>query len=427
MSSSTRLKLKTPLLPILVFIVLIVRLFDPYAGWTILLVGLGGAWLISWWWARALARALTLRREVRYGWAQVGDRLEERFTLKNQSFFPALWVELVDYSTMPGYKASCATGVGGSAQNSWQMDGVCSRRGLFRHGPASLLTSDPFGIYSVEISAPHSSSLLVMPVIIPLPDTQIPPAGWSAGGRPTREALEQMVTVSSIRPYVPGEPLRWIHWRTTAKFGELFVRMFDGDPSGDWRLILDLDQDFHDGDGQEKLLEDAISLAASLAMVGLSQGKAVGLSVNGLQPTWLAPRSGDGQRWEILRLLAMAEPGSCRLKQFLTIQPSASQRSASSILITASQSPDWLKTYQPSTASLIFLIDSESYNLPGHLQDFHHLLVQIGYRHQIISRSLFDRPESHPGTRGTHEFRVTPSGRAILVNPTSDQEWRELS
>ena len=70
------MRLNTRLLPALVGLLLVLHLAVPYRGWLVLLVGLGGAWLVSYVWARSLARGLGLVREMRFGWAQVGDRLE---------------------------------------------------------------------------------------------------------------------------------------------------------------------------------------------------------------------------------------------------------------------------------------------------------------------------------------------------------------
>ena len=56
-----------------------------------LLLTAGVVWLASFAWARSLARSLRLIREMRFGWAQVGDQLEERFTLINHGVYPAIW------------------------------------------------------------------------------------------------------------------------------------------------------------------------------------------------------------------------------------------------------------------------------------------------------------------------------------------------
>ena len=77
----SRVTSRTRLAPALLAILAILTILDDYQGWRFLLLGLGGAWLLSRWWARSLADQLSLRREMRFGWAQVGDRLEQRFTL----------------------------------------------------------------------------------------------------------------------------------------------------------------------------------------------------------------------------------------------------------------------------------------------------------------------------------------------------------
>ena len=194
------------LLPLLVIALVIMQLIDPSRVWTILLVGLGGLWLISYVWARSLAEHLTVVREMRYGWVQVGDALEERFTLKNAGWLPATWVEIEDHSSLPGYDASLATGVDGLGTNQWRKKGTCSRRGLYQLGPTSLHTGDPFGIFSVTITDPAKATLMVMPPVVPLPPLEIIPGGYSGDGRPIPDAPERTVDASSCLLYTSPSP-----------------------------------------------------------------------------------------------------------------------------------------------------------------------------------------------------------------------------
>ena len=99
MSAKTSAKMRAPkirlnswLLPVLVFAAMITDLVAPYRGWRILYVGIGGALILGYFWVRSLARGLDLTREMRFGWAQVGDRLVERFTLRNEGWAPGVWV-----------------------------------------------------------------------------------------------------------------------------------------------------------------------------------------------------------------------------------------------------------------------------------------------------------------------------------------------
>src|SRR3990172_6286841 len=91
------------LLIFLILVLLLLAIIDEYAGWRFLLFGFGGAWALSRYWARSMASSLRLKREMRFGWAQVGDRLEERLTLTNESSLPAVWVQIIDHSDLPGY------------------------------------------------------------------------------------------------------------------------------------------------------------------------------------------------------------------------------------------------------------------------------------------------------------------------------------
>jgi uncharacterized protein (DUF58 family) len=112
---------------------------------------------------------------------------------------------------------------------------------------------------------------------------------------------------------MPGDSLRLIHWPTSARQDELFVRLLDGTPAGDWWIFLDLDQQAQSGQGWDSTTEHSIILAASLADEGLRSGQAVGFAASSQVPVWLPPREGEGQRWEILRSLATAQPGSFSL------------------------------------------------------------------------------------------------------------------
>ena len=190
-----RPRFNAPLLPILAGLALLMQIIDPYRGWMILLIGLGGAWLLSYLWARSLSKHLRVQREMRFGWAQVGDQMEERFTIENSGWAPAIWVELIDHSTLPDHQVNWVTGVGSNQNTQWHTQGLCSRRGLFTLGPTSLRSSDPFGIYSVELEDPSSRTLMVMPPIVPLPAIEVAPGGRRGEGRPLPNAPERTVSI----------------------------------------------------------------------------------------------------------------------------------------------------------------------------------------------------------------------------------------
>jgi hypothetical protein len=71
---------------------------------------------------------------MRFDWAQVSNRLDERFTLTHVGWAPAIWVEVDDRSTLPDYYAKRVTGVRAlEGEHQWQIKGVCRRKGVFTH------------------------------------------------------------------------------------------------------------------------------------------------------------------------------------------------------------------------------------------------------------------------------------------------------
>jgi uncharacterized protein (DUF58 family) len=425
------IRLNSRLLPILVGLLLILHIVAPGRVWRILLIGLGGAWLLGYLWARSLARCLSLRREMRFGWAQVGDRLEERFTLANDGHLPGLWVEVVDYTIMPDYCVSRVTAVGGTAKTRWHTRGVCTRRGLFTLGPTALRTGDPFGLYTVTMHYPDSATLMVIPPILPLPTIEVAPGGRAGEGRPRADAPERTVSAASVRDYTHGDSLRWIHWPTSARRDSLFVKLFDGTPAGDWWIFLDLDERVQAGQGQASTEEHGVILAASLADRGLRLGRAVGLVTHGEELVWLPPGEGDGQRWTILRALALADHGSRPLAELLSrVRPRFGERT-SLVLITPSLDRRWVEALWPlmqrGAIPTVLLLDPASFGGIGDASRASAMLSDLGITCYVITRDLLDRPEAQPGRRGEYEWRVTPLGRAVTARNPRELAWKVLS
>lgn len=418
----------------------------------ILAVGLGGAWLIAWLWARALARGLVFRREMRYGWAQVGDRLEERFTLRNTSLAPALWVEVIDHTAMPDYQTGRVTGVDSRSQTQWRTQSLCTRRGVFTLGPTTLRSGDLFGIYSVTVESPSATTLMVLPPVIPLPRIEVAPGGRAGEGRPRANAPEQTVSAATVREYSPGDSLRRIHWLTTARRGSLFVRLFDNTPASHWWILLDMHHGAHIGQGQDSTEEHAITLAASLADAGLRAGQSVGLTAFGDDAdggglVWLPPQNGDPQRWRLLRALALLRPGRVALGELLERARPAMSRFSSVIVITpavafaeTARAPAWcdrlLMLQRRGVVPTVLLLDAGAYADGAHGAQVglprdqaaraSRLLAGLGIAGQVIGRDVFDRPESKPGHEGEWEWRILPTGRVAPVRKPSNVDWRTV-
>ncbi len=408
---------------------LVIEIVSPYRGWLVLLIGLGGAWLISALWARSLSRSLEVYREMRFGWAQVGDQLVERFTLSNRSNFPALWLELVDHSTLPNYHVSRGIGIGADSFIRWHLEATCSRRGLFYLGPLEIRSGDPFGLYTITLEYPATMPLLVLPPIVPLPQIEVAPGGRAGDGRPRRSSFDRTISAASVREYAPGDSRRWIHWKTTARREDLFVRLFDGTPSGDWWILLDVNQAVQTGIGENSTEELGIILAASLADRGWRAKRAVGLLANGEELLWLPPRAGAGQRWELLRSLALLSPGQSDLAALLYRVKPALRQHTSIIIITPAVAGDWIAELLPlqhrGVIPTVLLLDPSSFGGTGSTAGAAQQLTQVGVAHYTITSELLATPEARPGQG--QEWQVLGTGKAVPRHQTSDTAWKVLS
>jgi uncharacterized protein (DUF58 family) len=432
---STRLRIDSLMLPVATLAILAAQIMGASPVWKGLLVVLGGIWLISYIWARSLQKNLHLERAMRFGWVQVGDKLEEQFILYNDGLFPATWVEVTDHSTLPGYSIARATGVGSQSWNEWHTSGSCGRRGVYKLGYTVIRTGDPLGIYLVEIIKPESVTLMVMPPVIALPSIEVTPGGYLGDGLPRINAPEQTVSAAGVRQYAPGDSLRLIHWATTARLNEPYVRSLEGAPVGDWWIVLDFDRYVQAHANESETTEElGVILAASLAERGLRAHRSVGLLASGNEPVWMRPEPGKHRQWEILRALALLNPGETRLAGLLESAGPSMGHQGTLIIITPSMESDWLKPltnlFWRGFTPTVILIDPTSFGAPSsavaNAGVLDRLLGETSISHHIVTRNLLAQPDARPGPRGQWEWRIMPTGKAIPVRMPGDLTWKSL-
>ncbi|MGR6963630.1 DUF58 domain-containing protein [Geodermatophilus sp. URMC 61] len=113
------------------------------------------------------------------------------------------------------------------------------RRGRYRLGPLKLRLVDPFGLVLRSVVGADTAALVVVPRVVPLGPGG-PGGGHGAGGSGARRSLavhgEDDV---STRPYRQGDDLRKVHWRATARTGELMVRLEERPWRAQATLLLD--------------------------------------------------------------------------------------------------------------------------------------------------------------------------------------------
>lgn len=138
-------------------------------------------------------------------------------------------------------------------------------RGRYTVGPLRVSVSDPLGCVRVTRSVGAPSSLLVTPRTVPL---------WESGGTDGSQGEESprrsIIGVGEQDPvpreYQHGDELRRVHWRSTAKRGELMVRRDEQHRREHSAILLDARAAAHLGQGQHSSLETAVGVAASVAV-----------------------------------------------------------------------------------------------------------------------------------------------------------------
>ncbi len=414
-------------------LLLILQLVSPFRGWMILLVGLTSFWLLSYLWSLSLAHSLRLTREIRLGWVQVGDdvqtqKIQEWFKIDNRGWFPALWIEFVDYSDVPGYNGNRATNVGPRGLTCWEKENTCSRRGLYTLGPATLVSGDPFGLYTATFHFSESTQLLVPPSIIPLPDVQVSLGNRADMGRPRTNAFEHDISVSNVREYSPGDNPRWIHWPTSARQNELYVRNFDSLSTGGLWVLLDADKDIQHGEGEETSLEYGVILAASLADQSLRQGQKVGLIMHGEALVWLEQNEGSNHHWDMLRELAAISTGSCTISRLLNVSGNSFEPATSLIIITPNTNPAWVESLilliHREITPTVLLLDPQSFGSDTNMDAVSAKLRKFGISHQVIPREMLQLPKSHRRVSGQWSWRILSPGSRAETRHAPSLGWK---
>lgn len=363
MPAGWRIELRSgwPLLfiPLLVFM----QLLGPSPIWVALLICLVGLYAVSYAWVRNQVQQIYFERRREGAMLVVGDALQERFIVRNESALPLHWLEFADSSRLPGYNPRQVVSCGSGSSYQWRAEAHCTQRGVFRLGPHTLRTGDPFGLFGMEIAETKSESLLVYPRVAHIPELELP-RGSSSGQDRRRRAYSGSERAQAVRAYQPGDSLRHVHWPISARKGELIVTDVETEPSGDLWIVLDVNRLVQSGKAEESTLETSIILAASVAaeFLGGGERRSVGLlaapaaemssqelawqdaaseqpeleigSIEDYVGTWtgngevgqrsptpmlvdVPPQPGKGQVWRILAALAPVQAGDLSLDDLL--------------------------------------------------------------------------------------------------------------
>jgi len=353
---------------VLWLVVLIVALITAAPLFFNLVYLLGGILILSFLWTWMNIHWLKVTRRTHGLRAQVGKMAEERFEVENTGRFSKFWLEIKDYSDLPGHRASfVVSGLGRNQRRSRFIKTMCLRRGRFRVGPVSVSSSDPFGLFMMKRDLALTSHIVVFPRTVELPYFQ-PPLGELTGGEAVYRRTHYVTTnVAGVRDYSPGDSFNRIHWPSVARTNRLVVKEFELDPMADVWVVLDMCRDVHVGPDFEDLPfldppvthwgewqlpqidptteEYSIVIAASVARHFLQRGRAVGMIAYPRRDHSVLVQSDTGERQEdrLLEILSVIHPrGHISLDQVLLAEGTRFTRNTTLLIVTPSMDADWI-------------------------------------------------------------------------------------
>ena len=181
-------------------------------------------------------------------------------------------------------------------------------RGRHAIGPAHVALEDPLGLERTEACAPATEVVLVHPRVVALEGLFTDTGRDGFDGR--RGTLRRLagVDLHSVRDYQEGEPLRLVHWPTTARRGALTVVEMRSAPRDETIVALDRDPAGAVGPRGSSSFDEAVRVAASLLRACAARGRRVALLGAGGPSDVLRASVLDGSWDAALDALAAVEP-----------------------------------------------------------------------------------------------------------------------
>jgi len=274
----------------------------------------------------------------------VGEQLRVTYTIRHSGRIPKPWLKVHNPTNLPSGLPGRAISLGARAERSWLVRLPLSRRGHYRIEPLVIGTGDPFGFFEASASVGHGATVVVYPRIERLPRWRLPAANLEGTRSTPVRTLQATPLATTIRPWAPGDSFNRIHWKTTARYGEIQVKEFDLEQTADVWLVVDLERSIQAGSGDESTIEVAVRAAASIADRSILENRAVGLTVNGHRTTVLPADRGGRQHMKIMQVLAAVEAdGTTPIDETLVSTLPRLRRGMTLVVITPSRERDWVR------------------------------------------------------------------------------------
>jgi uncharacterized protein (DUF58 family) len=213
------------------------------AGWAfgsrplyVVAVGLILTVLLAWLAVRLTARPAGLRRSLP-AMPLEGDDVPVRVELELESRFAPAGITLVERYKRLGARRTELRRDGRHLWARYVLEAV--PRGRYAIDEAVVVVEDPFGLERREPRLTETASLVVYPRLVELERLFSEVGSHARDGRRVLLQRPSGFDLHSVRDYVEGDSLRKVHWRSTARRGQLMVKELEDAPRDDVAVVLD--------------------------------------------------------------------------------------------------------------------------------------------------------------------------------------------
>jgi uncharacterized protein (DUF58 family) len=258
-----------------------------FAGYALL-----GVYLLSRYLARRWVHDLEAKRECDPAPREVGESTDVTVTVTNTGALPVAWVLVEDLVpdfavksrtprlTVKGKRVHVVT-LRGKQTKTIKYKVTYVARGYYPLGPTLLETGDVFGLHRRHRVIGKPVYVMVYPKVVPLPKYDF------ASERPIGEVRlqnrlhEDPTRTAGVRQYVLGDPLQRVHWKVTARTGQLHCRVYEPTTLAGATVMVDFHRDGYHSRGEPHRSELAVTAAVSVAYAVSVLNQQIGFVSNG--------------------------------------------------------------------------------------------------------------------------------------------------
>lgn len=203
------------------------------------------AWIV----VRASRPRLATARAFAPNVIEAGSTTTATVTVRNLApsrFSRAVWSDALPWhpwttpvAELPALQPRLARFVGRGNAATVQYDLRPPRRGVFAIGPMSVLVHDAFGLVTSETVVGDRQTLVVTPEVVPLGDTGLSVPAGDGESRLVQRRATGDDDDSMTREYRSGDAMRRVHWRASARHGDLMVRQEEQRSFPEARIIVE--------------------------------------------------------------------------------------------------------------------------------------------------------------------------------------------